>query len=336
MILVTGACGYIGSHTCIELLERGYAVLGIDNYANSSREALLQVEDITGKGVGFHYGDIRDRALLNRIFSDYSIDGVIHFAGLKASGEYFSDPLRYFSVNVGGTVTLMQALSEAGIRHVLYSSSAHMYNQDGHFPASESARLSAVNPYGRSKLMAEVILADLARADPDWAIGVLRYFNPAGAHSSGRVGEDPKDIPANIMFDAAQVAAGEVDRVAVFGDDHPTEDGTLVSDYLHVMDLARGHVDALAYLFAEGKGFTVNLGSGRGYSILEVIQAFERVTGRPVPYEIRPKKAHDIPVGIADPSLATALLGWKAEHTLDEMCADYWRWVTMNPGGYGK
>ncbi|NLC22968.1 UDP-glucose 4-epimerase GalE [Oxalobacter vibrioformis] len=334
MILVTGACGYIGSHTCIELLERGYPVLAIDNYANSSREALFRVEEITDKGVAFHQCDIRDRMLLNRIFSDYSIDGVIHFAGIKASGEYLSEPLRYFSVNVGGTVTLMQALSDAGVKHMLYSSSANMYGQAESAPVSESARLSAANPYGRSKLMAEVILADLVRADPNWSIGVLRYFNPAGAHPSGRIGEDPKDIPNNIMFYAAQVAAGELDKLTIFGDDYPTEDGTQVSDYLHVMDLARGHVDALAYLFTQGKGFTVNLGSGKGYSVLEIIRAFERVTGLPIPYEIKSRKVADTPVCIANPSLATSLFGWKAEHTLDEMCTDYWRWVTMNPNGY--
>lgn len=334
MILVTGACGYIGSHTCIELLERGYPVLAIDNFANSSREALFRVEEITGKGVAFHQCDIRDRALLNRIFSDYDIDGVIHFAGVKASGEYLSEPLRYFNVNVGGTVTLMQALSDANIKHMLYSSSANMYGQGDHAPVSESARLSAANPYGRSKLMAEVILADLVRADPGWSIGVLRYFNPAGAHPSGRIGEDPKDIPSNIMFYAAQVAAGELDTLTLFGDGYPTKDGTQVSDYLHVMDLARGHVDAMAYLFAHEKGFTVNLGSGRGYSALEIIRAFENVTGQTIPYEIRPRKSTDAPVSVADPSLATSLFGWKAEHSLDEMCADYWRWISMNPNGY--
>lgn len=334
MILVTGACGYIGSHTCIELLERGYQVLAIDNYTNSYREALFRVEEITDKGIAFHQCDIRDRVLLNRIFSDYSIDGVIHFAGLKASGEYLSEPLRYFSVNVGGTVTLMQALSDAGVRHMLYSSSANMYNHHENALISESARLSAENPYGRSKLMAEVILADLVKADPSWSIGVLRYFNPAGAHSSGRIGEDPKDIPDSIMFYAAQVAAGELDHLTLFGDDYPTEDGTLVSDYVHVMDLARGHVDALAYLFAQGKGFTANLGSGRGYSMLEIIHAFERATGLPIPYEMLPRKSSDTAISIANPSLATSLFGWKAEHNLDQMCVDYWRWVSANPSGY--
>ena len=335
MILVTGACGYVGSHTCVELLERGYPVLAIDNYANSSREALFRVEEITGKNVAFHQCDVRDRSLLKRIFSDYSIDGVIHFAGIRPSGEYLSEPLRYFNVNVGGTVTLMQAMLDAGVRHLLYSS-ANMYEQSGVELVPESGRLSTVNPYGRSKLMTEVIFADLIRADPTWSIGVLRYFNAAGAHPSGRLGEDPKDIPDSIMFYAAQVAAGELDRLTLFKGDFQTEDGTPVGDYLHVMDLARGHVDALACLFTNGKGFTVNLGAGRAYSALEVIQAFERVTDRTIPYEIRSGKSAGISAGIADPSLAASLFGWKAEHGLNEMCADYWKWVSMNPYGYRK
>ncbi len=334
MILVTGACGYIGSHTCIELLDRGYPVLAIDNYANGSREALFRVEEITEKGVAFHQCDVRDRALLKRIFSDYSIDGVIHFAGIKASNEYFSDPLRYFSVNVSGTVTLMQALSDAGVRHMLYSSSADMYGHYGKELISETAKLSALNPYGRSKLMAEVVLAELVRSDPEWSIGVLRYFNPAGAHSSGRIGEDPKDIPNNIMFYAAQVAAGELDKIVIFGDDYPTEDGTQVLDYLHVMDLAKGHVDALEYLFFHKKGFTANLGDGKGYSALEVIQTFEKVTGKEIPYEIKKRKNAESAYNVVDPSLATSLFGWKAQFSLEQMCADYWRWFTSNPTGY--
>lgn len=334
MILVTGACGYIGSHTCIELLERGYPVLAIDNYANGSREALFRVEEITDKGVAFHQCDVRDRVLLNRIFSDYSIDGVIHFAGIKASSEYASEPLRYFSVNVSGTVTLMQALSDAGVKHMLYSSSADMYEPDGNHPISESFKLSASNPYGRSKLMAEVVLAELVRTDPNWAIGVLRYFNPAGAHPSGRIGEDPKDIPDNLMFYAAQVAAGELDKLVLWGDDYDTEDGTQVLDYLHVMDLARGHVDALAYLFSEGKGFTANLGSGKGYSALDVIRTFEQVTGKAIPYEIKQKKAIEPAVRVLDSSFATSLFGWKAEHSLEKMCMDYWKWFSDNPTGY--
>ncbi len=334
MILVTGACGYIGSHTCIELLERGYPVLAIDNYANSSREALFRVEEITEKGIAFHQCDVRDRVLLNRIFSDYSIDGVIHFAGIKASSEYLSEPLRYFSVNVSGTVTLMQALSDAGVRHMLYSSSADMYEQDGKELIKESAKLSALNPYGRSKLMAEVVLAELVRSDPEWSIGILRYFNPAGAHFSGRIGEDPKDIPDNIMFYAAQVVTGELDKIVIFGDDYPTEDGTQVRDYLHVMDLARGHVDALEYLFSQRKGFTANLGTGKGYSVLDVIRTFEKVTGQSIPYEIKKRKSSDFSFSVVDPSLAASLFGWKAEHSLEQMCADYWRWFSANPTGY--
>jgi len=291
---------------------------------------------MTGKGIAFHQCDVRDRLLLNRIFSDYSIDGVIHFAGVRPSGEYLSEPLRYFNINVGGTVTLMQAMSDAGMRHLLYSSSANMYEQHGSGLVPESGRLSTVNPYGRSKLMTEVIFADLVRANPDWSIGVLRYSSAAGAHPSGRLGEDPRDIPASILFYAAQVAAGELDRLTLFEGDFPAEDGTPVGDYLHVMDLARGHVDALAYLLAHGKGFTVNLGAGRGYSALEIIREFERVTDCVIPYEIRPGKSTGISTGIADPSLAASLFGWKAEHGLDEMCADYWRWVSMNPYGYGK
>jgi UDP-glucose 4-epimerase len=333
-ILVTGASGYIGSHTCVELLAAGYAVVALDNLCNSSAEALRRVEKISGQLIPFYEADVRDRLALNALLRTHKIDAAIHFAGLKAVGESVRQPLAYFENNVGGTITLLEALQEAGVKSFVFSSSATVYGDPESVPIKESARLSTTNPYGRSKLMVEQILEDLVQSDPEWAIGVLRYFNPAGAHPSGLIGEDPRGIPNNLMPYVAQVAIGRRERLAVFGNDYPTPDGTGVRDYIHVVDLARGHVAALNAIFRSGKGFTVNLGTGRGYSVLEMVHAFENASGRKVPYEIIGRRPGDIAVCYADPTQAWHLLDWRARKGLEEMCADHWRWQHTNPHGF--
>lgn len=333
-ILVTGACGYIGSHTCLELLNAGYAVVAYDNLSNSSRESLLRVEKITGKEIMSYEADVRDRGMLRTVLREHHIDAAIHFAGLKAVGESVAKPLLYFDNNVVGTHTLLQALSDAGIKHFLFSSSATVYGDPESVPIAESARLSVTNPYGRTKLMVEQMLDDLRRADPEWTVGVLRYFNPGGAHESGLIGEDPRGIPNNLMPFVSQVAAGRRERLHVFGGDYPTPDGTGVRDYIHVVDLARGHVAAVDHMFAVQEGFTVNLGTGRGYSVLDIVHAFEAACGRRIPYEVIARRPGDIAVCYADPSLARSLLGWEARKGLEEMCVDHWRWQNMNPCGF--
>lgn len=333
-ILVTGAAGYIGSHTCVELLSNGYVVVAVDNLCNSSEEALKRVEQITGHVIPFYKADVRDRAALDALLRTHRIDAAIHFAGLKAVGESVAEPLAYFENNVGGSVTLLQALRDAGVRKFLFSSSATVYGDPESVPISESARLSTTNPYGRSKLMVEQVLEDLANSDPSWAIGVLRYFNPVGAHPSGLIGEDPRGIPNNLMPFISQVAIGRREKLSVFGNDYPTPDGTGVRDYIHVVDLAKGHLAALAELFRYGAGFTLNLGTGRGYSVLEMVRAFEAASGRPVPYQIAPRRPGDIATCYADPSKAMRVLDWRATKGLAEMCADHWRWQSMNPAGY--
>ncbi|HEX2530948.1 MAG TPA: UDP-glucose 4-epimerase GalE [Burkholderiaceae bacterium] len=333
-ILVTGASGYIGSHTCIELLTEGYAVIALDNLCNSSAEALKRVERITGRSMPFYRADVCDRVALESVLREHRIDAVIHFAGLKAVGESVEKPLLYFANNVGGTITLLQTLAEANVKRFLFSSSATVYGDPESVPIDESARLSVTNPYGRSKLMVERVLDDLKRSDPAWAIGILRYFNPVGAHASGLIGEDPRGVPNNLMPFVAQVAAGRRERLAVFGDDYPTVDGTGVRDYIHVVDLARGHVAALARLFESGASFTVNLGTGKGYSVLEVVRAFEAASGRTIPYEIVARRPGDVATCYADPSMAVALLGWRAQRNLEQMCSDHWRWQSGNPYGY--
>ena len=335
-ILVTGASGYIGSHTCVELLMAGYDVVAIDNLCNSSQESLSRVERITGKTVPFLKIDVRDRQALDELLRNHTVDAVIHFAGLKAVGESVEQPLRYFENNVSGTVTLLQALSDAGVKRFVFSSSATVYGDPESVPIRETARLSVTNPYGRSKLMIEQVLNDLRISDSTWAIGILRYFNPVGAHSSGLIGEDPRDVPNNLMPYVAQVAVGRRERLSVFGNDYPTPDGTGVRDYIHVTDLAKGHVDALTHLFASNESFTVNLGTGKGYSVLEIVKAFEQASGKPVPFEITARRAGDIATCFADPELARKLLGWQAKLELHDMCADHWRWQSMNPEGYGK
>lgn len=333
-VLVTGAAGYIGSHTCVELVAAGYAVIALDNLCNSSRESLRRVEEIAGQSITFYEADIRDRPAVDRILASHRIDATIHFAGLKAVGESVQQPLAYFENNVSGTVGLLQALGAAGAKKFLFSSSATVYGDPESVPITESARLSTTNPYGRSKLMVEQILEDLSASDHEWAIGALRYFNPAGAHPSGRIGEDPRGIPNNLMPYIAQVAVGRRERLSVFGNDYPTADGTGVRDYIHVVDLARGHVAALDELFRSGRGFTVNLGTGQGYSVLEMVRAFEQASGRPIPYQIVGRRPGDIAVCYADPSKAASLLGWRATMGLQEMCADHWRWQSSNPTGF--
>ncbi len=333
-ILVTGAAGYIGSHACVELLSAGYSVVALDNLCNSSPESLRRVEKITGRAIPFCQADVRDRLALNALLKTHPIDAVIHFAGLKSVGESVAQPLAYIENNVGGTVTLLQALDEAGVKRFLFSSSATVYGDPESVPITESARLSVTNPYGRSKLMAEQVLEDLAKSDPSWAIGALRYFNPVGAHSSGLIGEDPRGIPNNLMPFISQVAVGRRERLSVFGNDYPTPDGTGVRDYIHVVDLARGHLAALAELFRSRRGFTLNLGTGQGYSVLQMVHAFEQASGRKVPYRITARRPGDIAVCYADPSNAWHALDWRAKKSLADMCADHWRWQSMNPQGF--
>jgi len=330
--LVTGGLGYIGSHTCIELLAAGYAVRILDNLSNSKPAVLGRIAEIAGRQPQFLRGDIRDAALLREALA--GCDAVIHFAGLKAVGESVARPLAYYDNNVAGSIALFEAMAAAGVKTVVFSSSATVYGDPAQVPIREDAPLSATNPYGRSKLMIEDILRDVAQADPAWRIALLRYFNPVGAHPSGRIGEDPNGIPNNLMPFVAQVAVGKRDCLSVFGNDYPTPDGTGVRDYIHVVDLARGHLAALAALDRRGGLLTVNLGTGRGYSVLEMVKAFEQASGRPVPYRIAPRRPGDIACCYADPALAAEALGWRAELGLDAMCADAWRWQSGNPDGY--
>lgn len=335
-VLVTGGAGYIGSHTVLVLLEAGYRVVVLDNLANSSRESLRRVERLTGKDLVFVEGDIRDRVCLDQLFSDFPVAGVIHFAGLKAVGESVAQPLRYYDCNVVGTIRLLEAMEQAGVRTLVFSSSATVYGDPATVPIREDFPLSATNPYGASKLHIEDMLRDLHVADDRWCLALLRYFNPVGAHESGEIGEDPAGIPNNLMPFVAQVAVGKREKLSVFGADYPTEDGTGVRDYIHVMDLARGHLAALEALESSGGILTANLGTGRGYSVLEMIQAFVRASGRDVPYEVVARRPGDIASCYADPAHAKAVLGWQAGLGIDDMCRDHWRWQEKNPEGFGK
>jgi UDP-glucose 4-epimerase len=335
-ILVTGASGYIGSHTCVELLDSGFSVIAIDNLSNSAQEAISRVERITGKTLPFHNIDVRDREALDKLLADNPIDAVIHFAGLKAVGESVAKPLMYYDNNVSGSVALLECLGKANVKKFVFSSSATVYGDPESVPIRESFRLSATNPYGRSKLIVEQILGDLALSDSSWNIGVLRYFNPVGAHESGLIGEDPQGIPNNLMPFIAQVAVGRRDKLSVFGNDYPTPDGTGVRDYIHVVDLAKGHAAALQRLFATEGGFTVNLGTGQGYSVLETVKAFEAASGRDIPYQIVPRRPGDIATCYADPAMARDLLGWSAVKNLSDMCRDHWAWQSRNPQGYAS
>jgi UDP-glucose 4-epimerase len=333
-ILITGGAGYIGSHTCVELLAAGCELVVVDNLCNSKREALHRVEAISREKITFFELDLRDQPGLKRIFATHAIDAVIHFAGLKAVGESVEKPLQYYDVNVTGSLMLFEAMAAANVKTLVFSSSATVYGDPQSVPIRENFPLSATNPYGRSKLMIEEILRDLYRADASWRIALLRYFNPVGAHTSGKIGEDPNGIPNNLMPIVAQVASGKREAVSVYGNDYPTRDGTGVRDYIHVMDLACGHVKALDALRVREGLMTLNLGTGNGYSVLDVVRAFEKASGRPVPYKIAPRRPGDIAECFADPALAADTIGWRAEMDMDKMCADAWRWQSANPNGF--
>jgi UDP-glucose 4-epimerase len=335
MILVTGGAGYIGSHTVVELLNAGHEVVVLDNLSNSSSESLHRVQKITGIAPTFIHGDIRDNALLHRVFSGHEISAVLHFAGLKAVGESVAKPHLYYDNNVVGTLNLLQVMAAHGVKKMVFSSSATVYGDPASVPIRESFPTGATtNPYGTSKYMVERILADICAADPDWSVSVLRYFNPDGAHESGLIGEDPNDIPNNLVPYISQVAIGKLAQLSVYGNDYATPDGTGVRDYIHVVDLALGHLAALQKL-ARQRGFeAVNLGTGVGYSVLDMVRAFEAVTGVPVPYQILARRPGDIASCYADPAYALQSLGWQAQRTLQQMMADTWRWQSRNPNGY--
>ena len=333
-ILITGGAGYIGSHTLVELLRSGFKLVVIDNLSNSKHEALRRVQRISGKSVAFYQVDVRDRAGLQKVFREHAIAAVIHFAGLKAVGESVAKPLEYYDNNVTGSLVLFEVMVAANVKTLVFSSSATVYGDPQSVPIREDFPLSATNPYGRSKLMIEEMLRDLYRADETWRIALLRYFNPVGAHASGLIGEDPNGIPNNLMPIVARVAVGRLPSLSVYGNDYPTKDGTGVRDYIHVVDLALGHLKALNALQQRGGLMTVNLGTGNGYSVLDVVRAFEAASGKRVAYKIAPRRAGDIAACYADPSLAAQLLGWRAERGIDEMCADAWRWQSNNPRGF--
>ena len=334
-ILVTGGAGYIGSHTCVELLDAGYEVVILDNLYNSSKKAVDRIEEITGKKVTFYENDMLDKAALENIFSKEKIDCVIHFAGLKAVGESVAKPLEYYQNNITGTLTLVEVMREHGCKNIIFSSSATVYGDPAFIPITEECpKGTPTNPYGWTKSMLEQILTDLHTADEEWNVILLRYFNPVGAHKSGMIGEDPKGIPNNLLPYVAQVAIGKLECVGVFGDDYDTPDGTGVRDYIHVVDLAIGHVKAIDKI-KENPGVKVyNLGTGNGYSVLDVIKAFSKACGKDVPYQIKERRPGDIATCYSDASLAKKELGWEAQYGIDEMCADSWNWQSKNPNGY--
>ncbi|MGM7777339.1 UDP-glucose 4-epimerase GalE [Arthrobacter sp. KNU-44] len=333
-VLVTGGAGYIGSHTILCLLEEGHELVVVDNLANSSSESLSRVQELTGRSVDFREADLLDLDAIAHVFKDGGFDAVVHFAGLKAVGESVEQPLLYYKNNVVGTLNLLEGMQKAGVRRLVFSSSATVYGASEEVPLIEKSPLDANNPYGRTKEQIEDILSDLSAADPRWSIALLRYFNPVGAHESGRIGEDPRGTPNNLLPFVAQVAVGRRDKVRVFGNDYPTQDGTGVRDYIHVMDLASGHLAALHYLENRVGAFRWNLGTGRGASVLDVIRAFGVAAGTPIPYEFAPRRPGDAAVSYADPSAALADLGWSARRTLPQMCEDHWRWQSANPFGY--
>jgi UDP-glucose 4-epimerase len=333
-ILVTGGVGYIGTHTCIELIEVGYEVIVVDNLCNSSLEALKRVEKITQQSITFYQVDVRNKVALTQIFEQHAIDGVIHFAGLKAVGESVEMPIEYYDANVGGTFVLADVMRNFGCKTFVFSSSATVYGNPHTVPIKEDFPLSATNPYGRSKLMIEEFLQDVFVADDSWHIALLRYFNPVGAHKSGLIGEDPHDIPNNLIPYISQVAVGKLAKLSVFGGDYDTLDGTGVRDYIHVVDLAKGHVKALQALEDKPQVLIVNLGTGNGYSVLDMVKAFEKASGKDVPYQVVDRRLGDIAICYADPAYAVNKLDWRAECELDEMCEDTWRWQSRNPDGY--
>ncbi|WP_298251647.1 UDP-glucose 4-epimerase GalE [uncultured Arthrobacter sp.] len=335
-ILVTGGSGYIGSHTVLTLLENSHDVVVVDNLLNSTEASLERVASLAGRTPVFHRADLLDETRLRAIFAEEKVDAVIHFAGLKAVGESVEKPLYYYHNNVGGTLNLLRVMDDAGVRTLVFSSSATVYGTSDEVPLTEKLPLDAVNPYGRTKEQIEDILSDLGASDPRWNIALLRYFNPVGAHASGTIGEDPTGVPNNLLPFVAQVAVGRREKVRIFGNDYPTPDGTGVRDYIHVVDLAEGHLAALDYLVAHGGVHTWNLGTGTGSSVLEVLDAFSAAAGRDIPYEFAPRRPGDAAVSYADPSSALADLGWSAGRSLAQMCEDHWRWQKDNPQGYAS
>lgn len=334
-ILVTGGAGYIGSHTCVEILNAGYEIVILDNFYNSCPEALNRIKELAGKDFKFYECDIRDKAGLDKVFAENKIDAVIHFAGLKAVGESCAKPLEYYENNIGGTITLCEAMRDAGCKKIVFSSSATVYGENNPSPLKETMQIGGTtNPYGTTKYMIELILRDLWASDNDWSIAILRYFNPIGAHKSGRIGENPNGIPNNLMPYITQVAVGKLACLSVFGDDYDTHDGTGVRDYIHVVDLALGHVKAVEKVLADKGVDAYNLGTGIGYSVLDIVHAFEKACGKPLNYKIVDRRPGDLATCYSDPSKALETLGWKAERGLDEMCEDSWRWQKNNPEGY--
>lgn len=333
-ILVTGGAGYIGSHTCVELLMAGFDIIVVDNFVNSNEESLRRVKEIAGKDFKHYKVDLRDRKYLDILFDIYEIDSVIHFAGLKAVGESVEIPLRYYQNNITGTLVLCEVMKQHNVKNIVFSSSATVYGDPYKVPITEDFPLSATNPYGRSKLMIEDILRDLYKADETMNIAILRYFNPVGAHKSGKIGEAPNDIPNNLMPYISQVAVGKLKQLSVYGNDYPTPDGTGIRDYIHVVDLALGHLKALDKLATNSGLVTFNLGTGRGYSVLEMVTAFEKACGKEIPYRIVGRRPGDIASCYADPSLAKKELDWSTERDIDAMCADIWRWQSNNPDCY--
>lgn len=334
-VLITGGAGYIGSHTALELLNEGYEVVVYDNLYNSSKESLSRVEELTGKKIAFYEGDILDEDKLRSVFGTEKIDAVIHCAALKAVGESVRKPLEYYHNNITGTLTLLKVMNEMGTKNIVFSSSATVYGDPEVIPITEQCpKGQCTNPYGWTKSMMEQIMSDLQKAHPEWNVILLRYFNPVGAHESGRIGEDPKGIPNNLMPYISQVAVGKREKLGVFGDDYDTPDGTGVRDYIHVTDLAVGHVKAIDYVFSNPGLDIINLGTGVGYSVLDMVKAFSKACGKEIPYEIQPRREGDIAMCYADSSKAARVLGWKAERGLDEMCADSWKWQSQNPNGY--
>ena len=336
-VLVTGGAGYIGSHTCVQLLESGYGVVVVDNLCNSSKKSLDRVQELTGKTLKFYEGDVRDEALLQTIFREQEIGCVIHFAGLKAVGESVAQPWRYYDNNLNSTLVLTKVMEQVGVKKLIFSSSATVYSQGNEMPLREtSATGGCTNPYGWTKYMTEQILTGMATAEPTWSICLLRYFNPIGAHESGRMGEDPRGIPNNLMPYITQVAVGRREKLSVFGNDYATHDGTGVRDYIHVVDLAKGHVAAVKYTCEHTGAEVFNLGTGTGYSVLDMVKAFVKANGVDVRYVIAPRRPGDIDECYADPAESEKLLGWKAEKSLEDMCRDSWRWQSTNPNGYGE
>lgn len=334
-VLITGGAGYIGSHTALELLNTGYEVVVYDNLSNSSKESLKRVEELTGKSVKFYEGDVLDAEKLTEMFKAEGIDAVIHCAALKAVGESVRKPLEYYRNNINGTLTLMDVMRNVGVKNIVFSSSATVYGSPEVMPITEDCpKGQCTNPYGWTKSMMEQIMTDLQKADSEWNVILLRYFNPVGAHKSGRIGEDPKGIPNNLMPYITQVAVGKLEKLGVFGDDYDTPDGTGVRDYIHVVDLAIGHVKAIDYILTNPGLDIINLGTGVGYSVLDMVKAFSKACGKDLPYEIKPRREGDIAMCYADPTKALKVLGWKAERGLDEMCEDSWRWQSQNPNGY--